>query len=75
MFKYDTKNNVSEKNLYKTKGNPITNSPDSFQNIATITGLHDFHKMVVPVLKAVFTKIKSNVITYRDYKLFNEENV
>ena len=29
--------------------------------------------MVITVLKATFTKSKPNVITYRDFKLFNEK--
>ena len=29
--------------------------------------------MVITVLKATFTKSKPKVITYRDFKLFNEE--
>ena len=37
------------------------------------TGLSYFHKMVITVLKATFTKSKPKVITYRDFKLFNEE--
>ena len=50
----------------------ITNSPDSFQNISTITtGI--IHKMENTVLKASFTKNKPKVITYRDFKLLNEE--
>ena len=52
----------------------ITNSPTSFQNTSTITtGLSDFHKMVITVLKATYTKSKPKVITYRDFNLFNEE--
>ena len=52
----------------------ITNSPNSFQNTSTImTELSDFHKIVIIVLKAAFTKSTSKVITYRDFKLFNEE--
>ena len=31
--------------------------------------------MVITVLKATFTKSKPNVITYRDFKLFNEEKL
>ena len=29
--------------------------------------------MVITVLKATFTKSKPNVVTYRDFKLFNEK--
>ena len=78
-FEYDAKNIVSEKTGFKSKGNPsciklfITNSPNSFQNTPTTTGLSDFHKMVITVSKSTFTKRKPNVITYRDFKLFNEK--
>ena len=37
------------------------------------TGLSDFHNVVIRVLKAAFTKSKLKVITYGDFKLFNEE--
>ena len=74
------KNIVSEKTCFKSKSSPsyidffITNSPNSFQNTSTITtGLSDFHKMVITVLKVTFTKNKPKFITYRDFKLFNEE--
>ena len=82
LFEYDAKNIISEKTCFKTKENPscidlfITNSPNSFQNTSTITtGLSDFHKMVITVLRATFTKSKPKVITYGYFKLFNEEIV
>ena len=68
-----------KKTCFKSKDNPscidlfITNFPNSFQNTSTITtGLSDFHKMVITVLKAIFKKSKPTVITYRDFKLFNQ---
>ena len=40
-----------------------------FQNTKTVeTGLSDFHKMTVTVLKAAFKKSVPKIITYRDYK-------
>ena len=79
-FEHDAKNIVSEKTCFKSKNSPscidlfITNSPNSFQNTSTITtGLSDFRKMVITVLKINFTKNKPKVITYRDFRLFNEE--
>ena len=45
-----------------------------FQSSCVIeTGLSDFHKMTVGVIKASFQKIKRKVITYRTYKLFSNE--
>ena len=80
LFEYDAKNIASEKMFFKSKDNPscidlfITNSPNGFQNTSTITtGLSDFHKMVITVSKATFTKSTPKVITFRDFKLFNEE--
>ena len=81
LFEYDARNIVSEKNIcFKSKDNPscidlfITNSPNSSQNKSTITTvLSDFHKIVITVLKATFAKSKLKVISYRDFKLFNEE--
>ena len=49
----------------------MTNSWQSFQNTTTVsTGLSDFHKMVITVLKTTFPKAKPKVIAYRDYSKF-----
>ena len=46
----------------------LTNFPRSFQNTQTIeTGLSDFHKLAVTILKMYLPK----VITYRDFKNFD----
>ena len=37
------------------------------------TGLSDLHKMVVTVLKKTFLKSKLTVITYRDYRSFDND--
>ena len=37
---------------------------------AVLTGLSDFHKLMLTVLKTSITKSKSQIITYRDYKNF-----
>ena len=53
----------------------LTNSYRSFENSCPIeTGLSDFHRMVVTVMKAYFQKQKPKVLTYRDYKHFSENN-
>ena len=52
----------------------------AFQNKTTVfTGLSDFHKLVLTVLKANISKSKPQKITYRDYKnydtvRFNDES-
>ena len=73
-------NIVKTKTCFKSKNNPscidlfITNCPKSFQNtIAVTTGLSDFHKMIVSVLKKSFKKNKPKVICYKDYKNLNRE--
>ena len=67
-------NLVKDPTCYKSQDNPscidlfITNSYRSFQKTSTVTtGLSDFHKMVVTVLKTTFPKAAPRVITYRDY--------
>ena len=50
----------------------LTNSFRSFQNTQTIqTGLSDFHKLVVTILKMCLPNNQPKVITYRDYKNFD----
>ena len=69
---------VKEPTCFKSIDNPscidhfLTNSPQSFQNTSTITtGLSDFHKMVVTVMKSTFPKAEPKIIYYRDYKKFD----
>ena len=52
----------------------MTNKPLSFQTTTVIeTGLSDFHKMIVAVMKMHFPKMKPRVIRYRKYKTFNND--
>ena len=47
----------------------------SFQNSCTIkTGLSDFHKMIVTVLKNCFQKREAKVINYIDYQNASNSN-
>ena len=80
-FQYDAKNLVKSKTCFKNPENPssvdlfLTNSYHSFQNTSVIsTGLSDFHKMPVTVLKKKFEKTKPKEITYRNYKKFDEND-
>ena len=51
----------------------IKNNPRSFQNSCTFeTGLSDFHKMTLTVLKSSCAKQKPGVLNYRNYKFFND---
>ena len=50
----------------------LTNNPHSFQNSWVIeTGLSDFHKMKVSVMKTAFQKPKPRIVQYRDYNQFS----
>ena len=52
----------------------ITNRPKSFQNSEVIeTGLSDFHKMSLTVMKVFYNKQKPKIIQYRKYKGFSNE--
>ena len=72
---YNLKNLIKEPTCFKNPSNPscidlmLTNSNRSFQNSLNIeTGLSDFHKMTVTVLKTTFPKVKPKIILYRNYK-------
>ena len=53
----------------------LTNCPRSFQNSCVIeTGLSDFHKLVVTVMKTTYKKSQPKIITYRNYKYFNNDS-
>ena len=49
----------------------LTNFPKSFQYTQTSeTGLSDFPKLTLTVLKTHFPRLKPNIVNYRDYKGF-----
>ena len=71
---YGLKNLCKVPTCYKNPQNPscidliLTNSPLSFQSSGVIeTGLSDFHKMTVTVMKTTFQKLDPKIIHYRDY--------
>ena len=81
LFEQNIKGIVKDKTCYKSIENPscidlfLTSSPLCFQNTTTVvTGLSDFHKMVVTVMKTTFPKAKPTILYYRDYKNFNLSN-
>ena len=52
----------------------LTNKPRSFQTECVIeTGLSDFHRMTVSVLKMHFRKLPPKVINHRRFKKFDNE--
>ena len=51
----------------------LTNKKRLFKNSGTIeTGVSDFHKMVLTMLREQFKKLKPIQITYRDYRKFDQ---
>ena len=52
----------------------MTNSKNNFDETVVLeSGLSDFHKPVVSVLKSYFKKEDPKIIYYRDYKYFDNE--
>ena len=77
---YNLSSLIKESTCYKNPENPscidliLTNSPRSFQYSSAIeTGLSDFHKMIVTVLKTTFQRIPAKIRNYRDYRDFNND--
>ena len=74
------KNLIKDATCYKNPENPscidliLTNNPNIFRNSGVIeTGLSDFRKMTVTVMKTTFEKLKPNIIYYRDYRKFSDD--
>ena len=74
---YNLKNLLKEPTCYKNSDNPsctdlfLTNRPRTFQCTATVeTGISDFHKLVVTVLKTFYKKQRPKFTNYRNYKNF-----
>ena len=81
MELYNFSNLVNQPTCFKNPQTPtcidlmLTNHPKCFQNTDVIeTGLSDFHKMTVTVLKIFFEKAPPNIVHYRDYKNFSNDN-
>ena len=77
---YEFKNLIKDATCYKNPENPslfdliLTNDTNSFQNSElTETGLSDFHKMTLTVMKVTFEKLKPNIIYYRVYRKFSND--
>ena len=78
LFEQNLKSLVKQPTCYKNLDNPscidllLTNSFPCFQHTTTVeTGLSDFHKMSVTVMKTTFPKAQPKIIYYRDYKNFD----
>ena len=75
---YNLENIIKDFTCFKNPSNPscidliLTNKPKYFLNTYSIeTGLSDFHKMTLAVLKTSFVKKNAN-IRYRNYKKYSE---
>ena len=69
-----TRNEISTYRKFQPTHLIRTNKPRSFQSTCVIeTGLSDFHRMTVSVLKLHFRKLPSKIISYRDYKSFENK--
>ena len=71
---------VKNPTCFKNLKNPscidlmLTNKQERFLKAKTIeTGVSDFHKMMVSVFKTSFKKQKPKIVSYRDYKHFDNE--
>ena len=76
ICKHDLHNLVKEKICFKSVENSscidlLTNNAVVFQNTATVfTGLSDFHKLVLTVLKTSITKINLKKLLIETIKMF-----
>ena len=71
---------VNKPSCFKNLKNPscidlvLTSKQERFLKAKTVEcGLSDFHKMVVSVFETKFKKQKPKIVTYRDYKRFDNE--
>ena len=78
---YNLKHLIKTPTCFKNPENPkcidliLTNSNKSFQHSNVIeTGLSDFHKMVITVMKIKYPKQTPKIVNYRNYKQFENVN-
>ena len=78
---YNLKSIIKQPTCFKNPEKPscidliLTNRPKSFQSTCVIeTGLSDFHRMTVSVLKMHFKKLPPKVITYSNFSNYDYAN-
>ena len=78
---YNFKSLIKDSTCFKNSEEPttidhiLTNHPKCFQHSDVYeTGLSDFHRLTLTVLKVYHSKQNPKVIQYRDYKNFTNEN-
>ena len=74
------KNLINKPTCYKNSEKPtcidliLTNQPTLFQRSAVLdTGLSDFHLLTVTEFKRSFQKSKPHIITYQNYKSYDND--
>ena len=74
---FGLKSLIKDETCYKNSSSIdliLTNNRCSAQNSCVIeTGLSDFHRILVTVMKTSFERLKPKVINYRDYKSFENK--
>ena len=78
IWKYNLKDLLKQPTCFKNLENPtcidhiLTNYPESFHSSSVFeTGLSDFHKLTLTVLKVFHVKHKPKIIQYRDFNHFD----
>ena len=52
----------------------FTNCPRSFHNTCLYeTGLHDFHKLVITILRTSSEPLPTKIMKYRNYTIFDKD--
>ena len=77
---YNATDLINKATCYKNPNNPscidllLANFPKYFQNSCLIeTGLSDFHKMVLTVIKANFRKLEPKIMIYPNYRYLSND--
>ena len=77
---YNFKNLIKEPTCFKNVDNPscvdliLTNKSSHFQHSISIeSGLSDFHKLTITMMKAGFQKLQPKILKYRNFKCFDGE--
>ena len=78
---YNLTNLIKQATCFKSPKKPscidliLTNRPKTFQTTCVIeTGLSDFHRLTVSVLKMHFRKLSPRIISFRDFSNYHNVN-
>ena len=77
---YNLKNLVKEPTCFKNIDNPscidliLTNKPSYFQTTTVVeTGISDFHKLTLTIIKSTLPKVEPKIFHYRNYTNFDNQ--